>query len=244
MTLLYEDSTCSLLTSLQHKYFFLIKLVKLFCAIVGAVRSAFPVDIDSPARDLQLFLAMKYDAWLRLTDSLCPDEEGHPRTGGGTEHTSVKRQTTRDDDLQPRKRVKTGLIEVIHRGPVPVGFYSVPVETIDTLSRITDESIAPLCLLYGPHGFGKTTIALRLREKITVDPSVLVIYLSLNPTEKSFWLAFSRTIREKVASFEEFQEMLQHRGRRLWVAIDEMDAMLENEELHVTSNFMNYLWVW
>ncbi|KAL3661849.1 hypothetical protein V7S43_013147 [Phytophthora oleae] len=142
-------------------------------------------------------------------------------------------------------------LEVAYQGPVySKGFFSVPVESIDTYQQLRTafltRSIAPLGLLYGPRQFGKTTIAHRLWTSLAEDPSVLAMYLSIIPldvkTEKDFWLALSRTIDEETTSFEEFQDMIQRSGKRLWLAIDKMDAMFKNEEL--TSNFMQYLLSW
>ncbi|KAG1688434.1 hypothetical protein DVH05_003740 [Phytophthora capsici] len=165
--------------------------------------------------------------------------------------SAVNRETTRDEDLPCAKRAKLMPLEVTYRGPVPEEFYSVPMETIDTYQRLeatflSERFARPLCLLYGPRQFGKTTIGHRLWSLLAADPSILVIYRPLTPsiveTEETFWLALGRFIGENTRSSQEFQEMISRRKTRLWLVIDDMDTMFENEKL--TSNFMHRLRMW
>lgn len=167
-----------------------------------------------------------------------------------SEHLGVHRDTARDEDLPRAKRAKVSRVEVAYQGPVPKEFYSVPVESIDTYQRLetafVSRKLASICLLYGPRQFGKTTIAHRLMTSLDTDPSILVIYFSLTPstveTEEIFWLALSRTVGKKTKSSDEFETEFLGRKTRLWLALDEMDTIFQNETL--TRKFMDCLRWW
>eukprot|EP00644_Phytophthora_capsici_P019405 jgi/Phyca11/577802/estExt2_Genewise1.C_PHYCAscaffold_4740001 len=127
---------------------------------------------------------------------------------------TVKRVTKPDDDLSRAKRARIVRLEVAYQGPVPTDFYSVPAETIDTYQQLKEAFLSherlvrPLCLLYGPRRFGKTTIGHRLVSLLDAEPSILVIYCSLTPlsveSEEAFWVALGEFIGEHTRSFQEF----------------------------------------
>ncbi|EGZ28784.1 hypothetical protein PHYSODRAFT_322409 [Phytophthora sojae] len=152
--------------------------------------------------------------------------------------------------MPPAKRAKADRVEVPYQKPVPEEFYLVPMETIDKYQKLQaaflSRTIAPLCLLYGPRQFGKTTIGHRLRTLLAAVPSIRAIYMSLTPsdvkTEEDFWLALSITVGEETRSSKEFDIIFSRHKKSLWLAIDEMDNMFQNEEL--TSNFMETLRGW
>ncbi|EGZ10595.1 hypothetical protein PHYSODRAFT_304421 [Phytophthora sojae] len=154
------------------------------------------------------------------------------------------------NDGPPRKKVKlTQHKTVVYQGPVHLEAYSVPMESIKAYKSLEaslsspHDTVRPLCLLYGPRQFGKTTIAHRLWNFVKGFPSVFVNFCTLTPTntksEDTFWGALSRG---SAASSREFEAMLQERGERVWLVIDEMDVMFRNEKL--TSKFLDVLRNW
>jgi hypothetical protein len=116
------------------------------------------------------------------------------------------------------KKSRTTIPEVVYQGPVPLNFYSIPMDTIyeyqrlqALLSRTSENRPRPLSILYGPRQFGKTTIAHRLAEEIMQCGNIHVIFLHLSKshvcTEKSFWNALCQLLDAKkrdISSEEEF----------------------------------------
>ncbi|KAH9176818.1 hypothetical protein AeNC1_017567, partial [Aphanomyces euteiches] len=149
----------------------------------------------------------------------------------------------------PIKKAKITQLDVVFQGPVGAEFYSVPMETISVygkLSGLLSTENAQLCLLYGPRQFGKTTIGYRIQQLLAVDSSVLVIYHSASEnsvkTEKAFWMALGKICGEDASTPEDVMDIVIRRKQRLFLILDEMDAMFANRDL--TSNFMDILRGW
>ena len=90
------------------------------------------------------------------------------------------------------KKSRTTIPEVAYQGPVPLNFYSVPMDTIDEYQRLqallsstSENRPRPLSILYGPRQFGKTTIAHRLAEEIMQCETIHVIFLHLKQFQVS-----------------------------------------------------------
>ncbi|KAF0711065.1 Aste57867_5402 [Aphanomyces stellatus] len=157
-----------------------------------------------------------------------------------------------DSDAQPdQKKGKLIQKDVGYQGPVMTEAFSVPMETIEVYGKlrslfISDQRARPLCLLYGPRQFGKTTIGHRLWESLARDPSVLVIYHTATKLsvvkEEEFWMALSRCCGEVVSTAHEFMRMISRRKQRLLLVIDEMDVIFKNTAL--TSTLLDFLREW
>ncbi|KAG9404841.1 hypothetical protein AC1031_005050 [Aphanomyces cochlioides] len=155
-------------------------------------------------------------------------------------------------DAEPlHKKAKPIQKDVVYQGPVSTESYSVPMESIDVYVRVSGLFLSaatarPLCLLYGPRQFGKTTISHRLWNLLASDPSILVIYhaateLSVT-TEADFWSALIGFCRENGSTSQDLLHILLRRTQRLLLMIDEMDEMFVNTKL--TSTFLNVLREW
>ncbi|CAK4637013.1 hypothetical protein LEN26_000138 [Aphanomyces euteiches] len=141
--------------------------------------------------------------------------------------------------------------DVPFEGPVDEESFSVPMESIDAYVQVSGlflsaDKVRPLCLLYGPRQFGKTTISYRLWNLLASDPSVLAIYHSATTlsvqTEAHFWSALIRLCCEDGSTSQDLLHILLRRKQRLLLIIDEMDEMFVNTVL--TRSFMNVLCEW
>jgi hypothetical protein len=169
-----------------------------------------------------------------------------------TESTRL-RAAAETDSLEPRKKKAKIDTLVSYQGPVPNEFCCVPMDTITAYQQLnpvfhrpsTDLS-RPLYLLYGPRQFGKTTVAIRLAKQIARDPSIEVIYYSVNTlnnrTEALFWSGIGRRIGVEISSYGELERVIISRRKRLCLFLDEMDVMFANQSL--TSNFIAILRSW
>jgi len=162
----------------------------------------------------------------------------------------VPDQSSKALDAEPvHKKVKIAQLEVVYQGPVCAEFYSVPMETIKVYKKLSGSlstGNAQLYLLYGPRQFGKTTVGYRIRDLLAIDSSVLVIYHSVTEnsvrTEEAFWVALSELCSEVVSTPQELMGIIIRRSQRLFLILDEMDAMFANTDL--TSKFLDILREW
>ncbi|KAH9071744.1 hypothetical protein Ae201684P_015519 [Aphanomyces euteiches] len=130
----------------------------------------------------------------------------------------------------PLKKAKLTQLDVVFQGPVGAEFYSVPMETIPVYGKL----------------IWKTTIGYRIQQLLAVDSSVLVIYHSASEnsvkTEKAFWMALGKICGKDASTPEDVMDIVIRRKQRLFLILDEMDAMFANRDL--TSNFMDILRGW
>ena len=157
---------------------------------------------------------------------------------------------------EPQKnKSRTTIPEVAYQGPVPLNFYSVPMDTIDEyhhlqdlLSSTSENRPRPLSILYGPRQYGKTTIAHRLVEEIMQCETIHVIFLHLSKshvcTENSFWNALGQLLDAKkrdISSEKEFVKAIPPNSK-VCLFLDNMDVLLENKSL--AKHFVDTLLLW